>query len=368
MRILLDRESAVPLYQQIRDFLRSEIENGTLAPETRLPPTRELAAALGVNRLTVSTAYAELEAEGLIYANVGRGTFVASPPQSAAVGIGTRTALRAGEWPSWQQAYPRPFQYAGKTEIERLLTLAAKPGVISFAQGTGASDLFPVVQFRQALNEVLRRDKVDALGYGERAGYPPLQLTIARVLASQGLAVSPDEIIITTGSQQALDLVARTLLRPGDPVLVESPTYPGALEVFEAAEARLVAVPMDEEGMRVEIVEELIQYARPRLIYTIPTFHNPTGTSLSSARRRQLVALSARYNIPILEDDFVSDLRYDGPAQPALKTIDTRGNVIYVSTFSKMLMPGLRVGFLVASGPIYDHLLIRKRTTDPRYL
>jgi GntR family transcriptional regulator/MocR family aminotransferase len=154
------------------------------------------------------------------------------------------------------------------------------------------------------------------------------------------------------------------LLRPGDVVLVESPTYSGALDLFRSLEARILGVPMDEQGMQVEKAEEVLRTARPRLIYTIPTFHNPTGTCLSGPRRRQLIALADRYNVPILEDDYVGDLRYDGHAQPALKALDPGGRVIYVSTFSKMLMPGLRVGFLLAAGPVYEQLLLCKRVTD----
>jgi GntR family transcriptional regulator/MocR family aminotransferase len=170
--------------------------------------------------------------------------------------------------------------------------------------------------------------------------------------------------LVTSGSQQALALVARLLLRPGDVVLVENPTYTGAIDLFRSMDVRLLGVPVDEQGMQVEQVEEGLRASRPRLIYTIPTFQNPTGVCMSGRRRRQLIALSDRYNVPILEDDFVGDLRYEGPAQPALKALAPSGRVIYVSTFSKMLVPGLRLGFLVAEGPVYEGLLACKRVSD----
>jgi len=214
------------------------------------------------------------------------------------------------------------------------------------------------------LQEVLRRDSTEALGYGDRAGYPPLRATIAHILTNQGIPTHPDHVLITSGSQQALTLVARLLLHPGDVVLVESPTYTGAINLFRSLDVRLLGVPVDEQGMQVEHVEEALRTAHPRLIYTVPTFHNPTGTCMSGYRRRQLIALADRYNIPILEDDFVGDLRYEGRAQPALKALDSGGRVIYVSTFSKMLMPGLRVGFLVATGPVYERLLVCKWVGD----
>ena len=214
------------------------------------------------------------------------------------------------------------------------------------------------------LQVVMRRDGIAALDYGEPEGHMPLRITIADILASQGLQTRPENVLITAGSQQALTLVAQLLLEPGDVILVESPTYSGALNLFRALGFRIVGVPIDRQGMQVEVLEKLLQQHHPKLIYTIPTFHNPTGTSLSSVRRRQLIVLADRYNVPILEDDFVGDLRYEGRTQPALKALDPGGRVIYVSTFSKMLMPGLRVGFLVADGPVFDGLVRFKHASD----
>ncbi|HEY3476693.1 MAG TPA: PLP-dependent aminotransferase family protein, partial [Anaerolineales bacterium] len=188
--------------------------------------------------------------------------------------------------------------------------------------------------------------------------------TIAHILASQGLQTQADNVLITAGSQQALSLVSQLLLKPGDVIMVESPTYSGALDLFRALGFKVVGVPVDRNGMQVELLETLLQQHHPKLIYTIPTFHNPTGTCLSSQRRIQLIVLADRYNIPILEDDFVGDLRYEGRSQAALKALDPGGRVIYVSTFSKILMPGLRVGFLVSEGPIYDRLVNFKRVND----
>ncbi len=179
----------------------------------------------------------------------------------------------------------------------------------------------------------------------KRNGYAPLREGIAHILASQGVQTRPENILITAGSQQAISLVSQTLLKPGDVILVESPTYSIAMELFRILGFRIVGVPVDGQGMQVEKLEKLLQQHHPKLIYTIPNFHNPTGTCLNSARRRQLIVLADRYNVPILEDDFVGDLRYEGRAQPSLKALDPGGQVIYISTFSKMLMPGLRVGF-----------------------
>jgi len=315
-----------------------------------------------VNRITVTNAYAELEAEGLVYSRQGSGTFVAPPLAALPESKGDRISI--SDWPLWQQELLSRTWLLAHRELDRLVESVSRPDLISFAGGLGDSELFPADDFRKVLQTVLRRDGTEALGYGDRTGYPPLRAKIAHVLTSQGIPTHLDHVLITSGSQQALALVAHLLLRPGDVVLVESPTYFGAIDLFRSLDVRLLGVPLDEQGMQAEQVEDALRSGRLRLIYTIPTFHNPTGTCMSGHRRRQLVALADRYNVPILEDDFVGDLRYEGRAQPALKALDPGGRVIYTSTFSKMLMPGLRVGFLVASGPVYERLLACKWVTD----
>lgn len=362
MRIPLDRSSQTPVYRQIQAFLAQQIENGVLPAGTRLPSSRTLASGLGVNRITVTSAYAELEALGLIYARQGSGYYVA--PRSAGLTAEGPAHSAGGDWPLWQQELLSRTWVPAQRELDELFDTIADQSVITFGGGLGDKRFFPAEDFRKALHAVLRRDGVEALGYGERAGYLPLRTTIARILASQGVPATPEHVLITSGSQQALALVAQLFLRPGDVVLVESPTYPAAIDLFRSLDVRLLGVPVDEQGMQVELVEDALRTARPRLVYTIPTFHNPTGTCLSGQRRRQLIALVDRYNTPLLEDDFVGDLRYEGRDQPALKALDPGGRVVYMGTFSKMLIPGLRVGFLVAEGPLYAGLLAYKRVTD----
>ena len=360
MRIPIDRQSDIPLYQQIKEHLSQGILSGSLAPETRLPASRQLAHDLGVNRITVETAYSELEADGLIYSQVGSGTYVLPaqtlPPYP-------KNDFEAA-WPLWQQTVRTGNILPENDEIDSKVKTGQHPHPIRFAGGASAPHMFPSDDFRRALQTVMRRDGIAALEYGESKGYAPLRSTIAHVLASQGLQARPENILITAGSQQALSLVSQVLLKPGDTILVESPTYGGALELFRALNFSVIGIPMDHQGMQVDILEKLLQQYHPKLIYTIPNFHNPTGTCLSSSRRRELIVLADRYNVPILEDDFVGDLRYEGRTQPSLKALDPGGRVIYTSTFSKMLMPGLRVGFLLIEGPVYDSLVNFKRVND----
>jgi GntR family transcriptional regulator/MocR family aminotransferase len=319
-----------------------------------------VAVDLGVNRITVENAYAGLEADGLVISRVGSGTYVLAPES---VLMPPADASKES-WPLWQQDLLARSELHGCSGIDATLTSARHPDPISFAGGVSDSHLYPADEFRRVIQNVMRRDGIAALDYGERNGYAPLRATIAHVLGSQGLQARPENILVTAGSQQAISLVAQLLLKPGDVILVENPTYSIALDLFRALGFKIVAVPVDGQGMQVEQLEKLLQQHHPRLLYTIPNFHNPTGTCLSGARRRQLIVLADRYNVPILEDDFVGDLRYEGRAQPALKALDPGGRVVYVSTFSKMLMPGLRVGFLVADGPFYDSLLKFKRVND----
>ena len=361
MRIPIDKSSDIPLYAQITTFLREQIENGILIEGTRLPPSRELANSLGVSRMTIVNAYAELEAEGLVLSVHGSGTFVAAPIQLKKAGDSA-----VSEWPLWQKQIVETAVVPLNEQYEQITTKLAPSNLISFASGMGTTEIFDADGFRKNLQAILRRDGAHALGYGDskHGGYKPLRQTIAAILSSQGIPTHARDVLITSGSQQAIQVVATLLLRPGDVVLVEASTYEGAMDQFALLDARIVGVPMDEAGMRMDKLEEALRITHPKLIYSIPTFHNPTSISMSTQRRRQFVELAQHYNVPILEDDFAGDLRYEGHAQPALKALDNNGTVIYVNTFSKALIPGLRIGYLVANGPVYEQLLIHKRTGD----
>jgi GntR family transcriptional regulator / MocR family aminotransferase len=358
MRIPLERAFGPPLYQQIETFLRQGIVSGNLPAGTRLPAVRRMAVDLQVNRITVENAYARLEADGLIAGRQGSGTYVlATIP---------RVPDRAGEdnetWPLWQQG---PLARVRKETFNDQEQMACShPRPISFGGGIGDPNLLSFKDFGQSIQKVIRRQGTGGCTYGDPRGFPPLRATIAQILASQGLQTTLDRILVTTGSQQAIMLVAQLLLRPGDVVVTENPTYSGALDIFRSMDVAPVGVEVDGDGMQVDRLEDLLRQHHPKLLYTIPNFQNPTGVCLSSQRRRQVLELAGRYNVPVLEDDYVGDLRYEGCAQPALKALDQGGMVIYVSTFSKMLMPDLRIGFLVADGPVYDSLLKRKCLND----
>ncbi|MEA3345452.1 MAG: PLP-dependent aminotransferase family protein [Chloroflexota bacterium] len=357
MNISLKPDSAIPLYLQIKEHLREQIEQGSLPPMTRLPSTRSLAEELGVSRVTVVNAYDELKAEGWVRAHVGRGTFVSDP--RGEMGRGCTSELF-----SWQTTFLRSPGVSASNMLADMLHLSQQPNLISFAMGAPATDLLPARDLRRAINTVLRKDGAEALQYDEASGYKPLRRIIAEHLRARGLQVRSREVLITSGSQQGLDLAARVLTEPGDWVITESPTYLGALDVFQSHGVRVIGVPLDKEGMRVEMLEEFIRRHHPRVIYTIPTFHNPTGITMSERRRERLLELAGKYDLLILEDAVCSELRYDGEDLPSLKALDQQRKVIYLNSFSKILLPGIRVGYVVAPRRIRERLVAAKRSTD----
>jgi len=357
MRIALKPNNGVPLYLQIKEHLQKRIEEGVFPPATRLPSTRSLADELEVSRITVVNAYAELAAEGWVRAHVGQGTFVSSPRYQVARG-------RLGEPFTWRTTLLRPPGVSASSMLADMLHMSQGRELISFAMGAPAADLFPVQDFRRAINVVLRRDGAAALQYDEAAGYRPLRKIVARQLEARSIKTQPGEVLITSGSQQGLDLAVRVLTQPGECVITESPTYLGALDAFQSHGVRVLGVPVDQEGMQVDHLERLIASHRPRLIYTIPAFHNPTGVTMSRGRREKLLALAQQYHVYILEDGVCSELRYSETALPALKALDQRGQVVYVNSFSKILLPGIRVGYVVASGHIRERLEAAKQSAD----
>ena len=242
--------------------------------------------------------------------------------------------------------------------------------MIDFSQGSPAEDFLPVGLIRDAINAVLARDGAAAVAYESPEGYLPLREAIARSLRWQGIPTHAGEVLITGGCQQALDLAVQALLNPGDVLLTSNPTYAGMLDIAQARGVVAVGVPVDAEGMRTDAVEELIIEHRPRLLYIAPTYHNPTGTVMPLHRRHHLLDIAARHRLPVLEDAVYEPLTYVGTPPPSLKALEAegeaaaRGMVLYASSFSKVFLPGMRIGYLVAGGRLYQRLASVKRAAD----
>lgn len=276
---------------------------------------------------------------------------------------------------SWAKHYAARMRGMRSSAIRELLKLTQRPDIISFAGGLPAPELFPMERVLEASQRVLRSQGCDALQYSTTEGYPPLRAYAAEQMERMGVACTADNILITAGSQQALDLTGKVLLDPGDRVVVGDPTYLGALQAWRAYEADFLTVPMDEGGMNLDRLEEALQTGSPAFIYAQPNFHNPTGWSLSGGQRAALVRLAAAHGVPIIEDDPYHWLRYEGADEPPLIALDAArspdgpgglnaGNVLYLTTFSKTLCPGFRVAWMAGPQHVIARMTQAKQGTD----
>jgi len=273
----------------------------------------------------------------------------------------------------WKSRYAYRMERVNSSAIRELLTVSERPDVISFAGGLPSPDVFPIQRFEEACLKVLDHSGASALQYGATEGYQPLREMIARHIGRYGIRASIENVLITSGSQQALDLIGKLLINSGDHVLVEAPTYLGALQAFNVYGAQYVSVPVDEEGLRTELLEEALRSA-PKFMYILPNFQNPAGVTLSEGRRHELILLADSYGVPIIEDDPYGQLRYEGEHLPPLVVVDREnlrrdngyslGNVIYLSTFSKTLAPGIRLAWIVAPPDVIRKLVLLKQGAD----
>jgi 2-aminoadipate transaminase len=273
----------------------------------------------------------------------------------------------------WTQRYAQRTQRMQSSAVRELLKLTEHPEMISFAGGLPASDVFPVDRFQEACQSVLGQHGQQALQYSTTEGYRPLREMIARHTARYGIYVEPENILITSGAQQALDLIGKILINPGDCLLVEQPTYVGALQAWNAYQAEYLTIALDDEGMQTDALEAALR-AGPKFIYVLPNFHNPAGVTLALERRQRVVELADHYGVPLIEDDPYGQLRYEGKHLPPLVVLDGQlqgrdgmpysGNVLYLSTFSKTLAPGLRLGWVVAPIEVIQRLVQAKQGAD----
>ncbi|HTD37069.1 MAG TPA: PLP-dependent aminotransferase family protein [Candidatus Limnocylindrales bacterium] len=346
----LDRDSIVPIYRQIYERLREQILAGALPEGTRLPPERALAERLDVNRSTVVHAYRDLAADGLIAQRVGSGSRVAAldggrPDRSSGV--------------PWWVTLP-PWRVGQFPAVLGELAASEHGDLIGFVQGVPPEDPSPLAGLSRSFARA-GGDVRFVLTYGDSEGYAPLREAIAARMRKRGCTIDVRDVLVLTGSTQGITLVAQSLAEPGDEIVVEAPTYPGALQIFQIAGLRAITVPVDEDGMRVDHVEAILRTRRPRFIYTMPSIHNPTGVTMNADRRDRLVTLAKRYGVPLVEDDPYGELAQ--PPAPPLLARDAE-YVIYLSSFSKTIAPSLRLGWLVAPRTIYERLLLRKQSYD----
>ena len=337
--IHLDNESGESLYRQLYAKLRDAILTQRMARGEKLPPTRELASALGLNRTTVAAAYELLEAEGLIRGHVGRGSYV-----QGAGAVDWRALI-----PLAEEAWPP----------------AGPPARISFASSRPAEGLFPLDEFRATCREVIDSPAAsEILQLGPAGGYGPLRRYLLEQARGKETAGPDDDILITSGCQQAFDLIQRVLTSRGETALMEDPVYTGLSNVFQRGGARVIGIPVGETGLDVEALEIAVEKERPRLMVLTPNFQNPAGATMPEAARRKVLALARRAGVVVVENDLYGELRYRGAAVPGLKQMDVSGDTILLSSFSKIAFPGLRVGWAIGPRHFIARLTEVKQACD----
>jgi GntR family transcriptional regulator / MocR family aminotransferase len=344
--ISLNHDAPEALYQQLFNYFKGCILNGSMKPGTRLPSSRVLADELNISRTSVVNAYTALENAGLIVSRSRRGLYVADQLPIGATGW----KLNDGDFiPSASARAASPPKY---------------PPLISLNIGSLPSEFMPVEAMHRALTMVLNRDAGAALGYEPVEGYKPLRNAIAQELQARGIEVKSDQVLVTGGCQQAIDLAVQSLVPENGVLLTTDPTYIGLIDIARTRNLELVTVPLTDGELKLSALEAVIQERRPHLFYLMTTFHNPTGAMLSMQQRRQLLRLAARYQMPILEDGVYDDFVYEGAPLPSLCALDETETVLYASGFSKTVVPGTRIGYLISTQGLYSRISGFKQAAD----
>jgi DNA-binding transcriptional MocR family regulator len=335
-----------PLYGHLVELLENAIAKGELPSGTRVPPERALAQRLKISRTTVVSAYRELESRGLLRGYVGRGTFVCAAPEPE----GTPFA--------WRGKIASAALRSSDSTLRDVVRNSSDSRLLSLAAGGPALDRFPNEAFVEAVNHALAADSTAVWGHGPTEGQPALRSAIA-----ERYGVPRESVLILSGAQQGLDLLARCLVDPGDAVIMDRPGYLGAIQSFRAAGAKLIGWDMARADS--DELEDLLVRYRPKLIYTNPTFQNPTGTTMPIRTRREVLSLAQRYRVPIVEDATYRDLYFTEAPPASLRELDDHNLVIYLNSFSKVMAPGLRLGWIAAAPSIVDQIAIIKQRLDP---
>ncbi|PGY08141.1 PLP-dependent aminotransferase family protein [Bacillus sp. AFS031507] len=352
MQIEIQRNADVSLSKQIYQSIVDRIRSGLLQEGLQLPSVRILSKQLGVSLVTAVKAYQQLEQDGFITSVQGKGTFV----KVKRIAVEERKEeIFSFDWQLSVQDYLPRSQF-GRFHLV--------PEKINLSSSMVDPGLLPNRYLEREIHQMLSENPRILSQYGEIQGDTHLRKEMAEYLKSSGVPSTPENILVTSGSQQGIDLVARTFVGPGDVVVMEAPTYPGAIDVFRGRGATILTVPVDKDGMRVDILQNLCDKHKPKIIYTIPTFHNPTGAVMTSKRRRQILDIAQSIQSLIIEDDPCNEI-YFGKKPPApIKSIDHNGHVIYLRGLSKTHAPGCRIGILSASGSVFNRLLAAKANTD----
>jgi GntR family transcriptional regulator of abcA and norABC len=348
-----DKSSPIPLYLQIKKYIKNKIETGEWPVGSKIPAQRTLAEVWKVNRSTIVTAVEELIAEGLLEGKSGSGTRIIN---------NTWSLVTSNPPPDWNSYVQAGIHQPNLPTIQEINKAEFDPDIIRLGTGEPSPDLFP----RDMMKNVFHRlpDHIDSLGYEEPRGLLYLREQLSKHLKRLGIDASPSSILIVSGALQALQLISIGLLQRGSTIFLEKPSYLYSLHVFQSAGMRLFGLPLDENGIQTKTIAYQKKRQNAALLYTIPTFHNPTGILMSEERRRELLEVCEKERLPIIEDDVYRELWLDSPPPPPLKAMDKNGLVLYLGSISKTLSPGFRIGWVVAPEPVIERLADIKMQTD----
>ncbi|KKI91226.1 GntR family transcriptional regulator [Bacillus sp. SA1-12] len=352
MHIEIQRNADISLTKQIYHSILDHIRSGLLEEEAQLPSVRELSKQLGVSLVTVVKAYQKLEHEGFITSIQGKGTFIRKTKNEKTDKI---EEVVSYDWQLSIQDYLPRSQFARYHQVPQKIHLSSS--MIDPA-------LLPNRYLEQEIYKMLSENPKVLSQYGEIQGDIALRQAMCEYLNKMDVPTTPDNILVTSGSQQGIDLVARTFVGPGDVVIMEAPTYPGAIDVFRGRGATILTVPVDSDGMRVDLLQNLCDKYKPKIIYTVPTFHNPTGAVMPTRRRRQILEIAKSIQCLVVEDDPFSEIYFEQKPPASMKSLDNCGHVIFLKGLSKTLAAGCRIGILAASGSVFKRLLAAKANTD----
>lgn len=347
------KSSTVPLHMQITTYLKNKIMNGEWTIGTKMPSQRMLAQRFNVNRSTIVTALDELVADGLIESKTGSGTRVIN---------NTWSLLASAPPPDWISYVQSGIHEPNMKIIQKINKAEADPRIIRLGTGELSPELLPNEQMAKMLKKV--HENTLSLGYEEPKGSFALRETISRYVKKKGIDVSPASILIVSGALQALQLISVGLLKRGSVILHEKPSYLNSVHVFQSAGMNLSGIPIDKEGLKHDSIGRLKRQHNAALLYTNPSFHNPTGVLMTEKRRKQVIDSCKREALPIIEDDVYSELWFDNPPPHPMKANDSQGNVLYIGSVSKSLSPGLRIGWIIGPEQVIERLSDIKMQTD----
>ena len=364
MIIKIDKNMPTPMYIQIKEEIKKLIKEGNLKPHENLPPSRELAKSLNVSRNTIIQSYSLLEAEGLIYSAIGKGTFV----NPTAIKTNKKNFSNIDKYIfnfdsllsiSWKQ-----FETSLLSGLEKLALSNSNEDFISFDSPNPDIDTLPIEYFKSSLVNSIKKYGIQLFSSIKTDGFYPLRKYLSKYLIRRGIYTDVENILITSGIQQGLTLIGKLLIDPGDSVILENLTYPGALSVFHSFQAHCIGIPMDNDGIKIDILEKVLKRKKVKLLYTIPTYHNPLGTVLSLERKKALLHLSEKHGFVIVEDDYAHELSFLGKEEIPIKAFDTTGSIFYLGSFSETLFPGIRLSWIIAPKQIIKKLSSLKASSD----